>query len=1677
MRITISFLMLFVAFLANGQLYDVDPQDLQKYHGEQNNMTAMIVDTNLSTRDASCPEESFLGNLPTGEGAYTSSQDAEVTNYQSFSGIGEPIGEFTMWAIQAFYESSWTPCYSSTMEFDIVFYKDNNGLPGDVVHSETQILQAIPDPDVDFGTFTVVKLHAILENPVSINAGWFSVESKNSPTCWSLFVNSPDGQGQSGYYDTEDGWTVRPAPVSFCLLPPIADPGAPAAPTNFTAEAGAMGALTAELSFILPSETVSGDPLTELTNLKIYRNGELHHTISEPVIGAEQVYNDVEFTESGWYYYLIAGENSMGEGLTASTTVFVGPDVPAAPGNVELVAVGNSGQLSWDAPTGGLNGGYFSEAGVTYTLVRFPGAVEVATDISDTEFFDDGIPAMDIYYYTITPSNDVGVGGTATSPTALLGTEGIVDVSVGTDQTIPSFRSPFDLWYNNSLAQTIYYPDELGEIGGILMGVSYYNNFTSNLPGEEVRIYAGVTEAEDMADGFLPGDAFSLVFQGEVDFPDGENEVIIIFDDPFIYTGGNLVLMTNKMNYPHTGDIGDRFYNTFTPDREARQRITVSDQDVFDPLVPPATGANQNWVPNTTFLFMGEGVGSLQGTVVDTEANPLENVLVTIEGTSITTTTNAVGEFEFPYLFAGEHELTATKVGYSDVTETFTISEDEVTSLSMEMTALNTITVSGFVASDNDPSVGIEGAVVQLTEYGDFETTTDNNGNFIIEDVFVNHTYTIHVTAETHQPYMAEVDVGETDLVLDDIILEFITVVEVLIGDGNRGMYIPFNMLAPYSLAQTIYYPDEIGLSNGVISALQYYNSFDTPFNDREIKIWIGETEYDNLLHGWIDPGTLELVYDGTIDFPEGQSQVFIELQNLYMYNGGNLVIYTMRTDVESSGGKTFFGTRHTDSERSRRAQTDSEPYDPLNPPDYHSFSVDDFPNITLVMHAGGVSFLKGVVTNGVEPLEGVQVKVLETASSAYTNEDGFYELPIIETGTFDIEFRLAGYTTLVLEDVVIESDEEIILDATLDPVPQHGVFGTVIGNDGLPIEGAAINLEGFVDYSTTSDENGEFLIEDVYADTYTFTVAAEGYEMYVNENLVVDEDLDLGEITLVEILLAPAGLRVDVDGQEEGNALFSWGLYQEREFRWDDGMVIGQLGSEDGTLNSVLGSVHRNDALLYEMSWYLTDNGGPHNTVKVWVFGLDDNGNPNPNDVLYEQTDVPNVDLQWNTYEFSTPVEAPNGFLVGVSYNGFLAIGIDDGLGDWPFQPNTHFFSSNVTNEAFHPIETLGDFQYNFLIRAVGLDLGDLEFNDGAMAETTSFGNFEGSLLSEPVKTGFPLYQKHDSLQAEKVFVGYNVFLNDMDAPLATEITDTEFLFTDLASGSHIAGVQSVYTSGASDITTIDFSVELSHSVTFIVEDKDGNAITDAIITFDGDTFDAGVYEFFNLSPGTYAYTVSKDDYANASGEVTVVDEDVVETVMLGDAIYYNVTFRVHFHDYEEFDPENDVVYITGDMTDWVAPGDDHENQVMEPTNEDPMIYQITHNLPTGTHNYKYFLNAGWQGVEWVGDPNRVIEVNAEMTVDNVFGDPNDPVNVPELEAGSLLVFPNPATNKLNIVASEAIHHVRLIDILGQELYSTTNLNTDSHVINVAGLREGIYLIQVLTSKGISTHRVLVTH
>ncbi len=93
--------------------------------------------------------------------------------------------------------------------------------------------------------------------------------------------------------------------------------------------------------------------------------------------------------------------------------------------------------------------------------------------------------------------------------------------------------------------------------------------------------------------------------------------------------------------------------------------------------------------------------GSITGTVTDAETGePLVGVTVLVQELNIGASTDSEGNFEISDLREGEHLLEARFIGYENVSELVTVSDDEVTVVNFEMTAslseLDEVVVTAF---------------------------------------------------------------------------------------------------------------------------------------------------------------------------------------------------------------------------------------------------------------------------------------------------------------------------------------------------------------------------------------------------------------------------------------------------------------------------------------------------------------------------------------------------------------------------------------------------------------------------------------------------------------------------------------------------------------------------------------------------------------------------------------------------------------------------------------------------------------------------------------------------------------------------------------------------------------------------------------------------------------------
>lgn len=102
-----------------------------------------------------------------------------------------------------------------------------------------------------------------------------------------------------------------------------------------------------------------------------------------------------------------------------------------------------------------------------------------------------------------------------------------------------------------------------------------------------------------------------------------------------------------------------------------------------------------------------------------------------------------------------------------------------------------------------------------------------------------------------------------------------------------------------------------------------------------------------------------------------------------------------------------------------------------------------------------------------------------------------------------------------------------------------------------------------------------------------------------------------------------------------------------------------------------------------------------------------------------------------------------------------------------------------------------------------------------------------------------------------------------------------------------------------------------------------------------------------------------------------------------------FDVTMNVDMTDFEDFDPAQDSVFVSGNIFGWAEPGTNMDLMLTQV--EETMVYTITATLDSAQEvQYKFFSDAvaaGWDGGEWAGDPNRTVYITGETTINDIWG------------------------------------------------------------------------------------------
>jgi hypothetical protein len=179
--------------------------------------------------------------------------------------------------------------------------------------------------------------------------------------------------------------------------------------------------------------------------------------------------------------------------------------------------------------------------------------------------------------------------------------------------------------------------------------------------------------------------------------------------------------------------------------------------------------------------------------------------------------------------------------------------------------------------------------------------------------------------------------------------------------------------------------------------------------------------------------------------------------------------------------------------------------------------------------------------------------------------------------------------------------------------------------------------------------------------------------------------------------------------------------------------------------------------------------------------------------------------------------------------------------------------------------------------------------------------------------------------------------------------------------------------------------------------------------------------------------------------GATADINHWFIDDILLHDVTeYYTATFVVHDEDGNEI--TDAVITLNG--------------------SDAPAGVYVFEDLEAGTYNYTV-SRAGFFDFS-----DQVEITDQDVLVEVVLV--SDDTSIHELQPGQLTIYPNPASNRITISASETIKEVSMMNISGQVI---TNLypNTESFEIDVSALTDGIYFLRILDRYGYIFRKVQV--
>ncbi|MDL2256884.1 carboxypeptidase regulatory-like domain-containing protein [Bacteroidales bacterium OttesenSCG-928-I14] len=935
---------------------------------------------------------------------------------------------------------------------------------------------------------------------------WTKINANNDSYSWNKYTSSQHYEISSSYSGSNDDWLISP-PIALEAGKQYQLKWTNRTSTNnsatYSVTIGSDKTVDGQSTILFPETTVLfGSKSAQSLLLTVPTTGTyyLGWHCTTPMAKGSLYIDDISLDEPtavDMVAMRVSGNIApmINTATTNKITVKNFGSSPASSFKVKLIDNGDNqlGTADYSGPA--LNYGEEADIEVSWTptvsgTFAIRGVVEIANDADS--------------------SND-------TTPiyNALVQPEGVESFEVVDDEaTMPWEMLPFNLGISGTASQVVYTAAELGGEEMWISGIVYYYEAIELDYITSVKILLANTKKDSYDSFLLEADMTSVVTNTSITFKTGETSIFIPFNKPFLYTGDNLVVTSVRASSTNTKEI--KFMASAPEDSEIERSIYYSGTAMFNFT---QEGMPTTAYPNTTFLAYTNGDCSIKGKIVDQNSEALPGVSVKIDNVEVATT-DENGEYEItntpPF---GSISVSSILFGYSDGYSSITVNAKETT-VNLTMRALEKIGVMGKVK--NSAGEYIEGAVVKLSDYGDYEAITNVEGTYYFENVYNSKYYTQTISKLGYEVFKTQRTIYGYGGVatLSDITLTSIDSVKVS-GVVKNEEGLPFEGAkvkltgfagAEVTLEVTTNSDGTFEIEN-VYAGREYTMTVSADgYLDNESTITVGNVDYaleEDILMELIP---VKVTVSGKVKSSKG---TYLAGANITLSEGDNL--YETTTDSEG-----VFNIEDVLESKEYIIKVSA-----ANFYDYEStvsVSKEDvyLAEIELQAIPVKVTVSGKVISSAGGAVSGASIKLSEgeIVHELTSNSDGSFSIVnVLENKTYTLAISAVGYEDYTSTVTVVESDITLE-DITLQLIPTTvTVTGKVKSNKGVYLANANIKLsEGSTVYETTTDASGVFTLKDVLMDkTYDIEITSSGYRPYNSTLNVAKEDVNMGDIVINE--------------------------------------------------------------------------------------------------------------------------------------------------------------------------------------------------------------------------------------------------------------------------------------------------------------------------------------------------------------------------------------------------------------------------------------------------------------------------------------------------------------------------------------------------------------------------------